>query len=240
MKTRRQAALLLVICTALPGVIGAAQPEPSPTADQRAGTPTRGEAFVSMLTRHSGAPILAVRYPWKRHARPSVEVRVLHSSELGAPLIRPMFFVHSLMKGNVTTAVYRCQDKSENVPQSAVFSKGEFDFEVFGARNSLGRPSVCVTARTANDRPRAPAKPTQSQEADELSVALPESRLPARLPETRAAFPLLDAWAVDDHTLYLELPAKYFAQPCKLRIWLLRRSQIVWTATLDWPGYPDA
>jgi hypothetical protein len=198
--------------------------------------PARGESFVSVITQPSGGPILVVKYPWKRHAKPSVEVRVLDPSEVDKPLIRPLFFRHDIMKGDVTTAVYQCQDNSDELPQTATFSEGNADFEVFGARNSLGRPAVCVACRIV---PEAAADETASLLAD-LARTGQETMLSMKFrPEMRAAYCLLDAWAVDRRTLYLELPASHFSQRSKIRVWLLRGKDIVWTANMTWPGAPE-
>ncbi|HUT89279.1 MAG TPA: hypothetical protein VMY37_07270 [Thermoguttaceae bacterium] len=231
MNTRVQVALLLlVIGVGEPGRTEAAQRNGSPNPDRKAAKMDRGDAFVSVVTQPTGEPILVIKYPWKRHARPSVEVRVLEPSEADNPLIRPLLFLHAIMKGDVTTAVYRCQDDSEDTSQTATFSRDGMDYEVFGARNSLGRPSVCVACQTATQRPRTVAEVVEESDSlIEASTTPPE-------PETRAAFPLLDAWAVDERTLYLELPAKYFSRPSKIRVWLMRHKDIVWTAEADWPG----
>jgi hypothetical protein len=240
MKTGLKAALLLalVIGVGEPARADAADRDGSPSPDKKAPEVAKGDAFVSVLTQPTGGPILAVKYPWKRHVRASVEVRVLDPSEVDNPLIRPLFFLHDLMKGNVTTAVYRCQDDSEDVAQTAVFSKDALDFEIFGARNALGRPAVCVACRTATTRHPADT----SGEPGDLAAKAIALLGPAleREPETWAAFPLLLAWALDERTLYLQLPAEYFSRPCKIRVWLLRGKDVVWVATTDWPGYPGA
>ncbi len=196
----------------------------------------RGEAFISVITQPTGEPILVIKYPWKRHAKPSIEVRVLDPREVDNPLIRPLFFRHDIMKGNVTKAVYRCQDDSEDTSQTATFSEGNADFEIFGARNSLGRPAVCVACRIAPDEV---SRETESVIADLVRTGR-ESMLSLRSePETRAAYSLLDAWAVDERTLYLELPASHFSQQSKIRVWFLRDKDIVWTANATWPGTPE-
>jgi len=175
----------------------------------------RGEAYVSVLTQPTGEPILVIRYPWKRHARPSVEVRIVDEKEVNNPLIRPQFFTRDVMKGDITMAVYDCQDRSEDVAQRVTFAEGDTDFSIFGTRNVLGRPSVCLSSLTKppNAPPNAP-------------------------PERRAAFPLLRPWSIDERTLYLELPAEHFSKRSKIRIWFLRGKDIVWVANTTWPGTP--
>lgn len=214
MQTRFEVVVLLglVICVAGPAPARSAGDETDRARTKHAAEPGRGESFVSVLTRHTGEPILVVKYPWKRHARPSVEVRILDEEEVDNRLIRPLFFMHDIFKGEVTTAVYHCVERSEDVPLTAAFSRGEIDFTIFGARNSLGRPSASVACRTTTVDPP---------------------------PETRAAFCLLDTWAVDQRTLYLDLPSEYFARPRKIRVWFLRDKDIVWTADTTWPGTPE-
>jgi len=153
MKTRVHVVLLLlVIGTGEPGRTETAPSDASPNPHAEAAETPRGDAYVSLITRPTGEPILKIQYPWRRHARPSVEVRVLDPSEVDAPLIRPLLFVATIMKGKVTRTVYQCQDDSELTSQVATFRKEGMDFELFGARNALGRPSVCAACRTAPDR----------------------------------------------------------------------------------------
>ena len=225
-------------------VLGISATSPAEAADRQidrpakklVSEPTRGESFVSVITQPTGEPILAINYPWRRHAKPSIEVRVSDPSEVDNSLIRPLFFRHDVMKGNVTKAVYQCQDKSEDLSQTAAFSEGNADFEIFGARNSLGRPAVCVACRIAPDE--------VSRETESLIAELARTGQEAMLSlkfqrETRAAYCLLDAWAVDERTLYLELPASHFSQRSKIRVWLLRDKDVVWTANITWPGTPE-
>jgi len=218
MKTRVHAVVLLVLVISGSDFARARAGERGPDQSPRenAVEVARGESFVSLMTQITGEPILVIKYPWKRHARPSVEVRVLDEEEVDNPLIRPLFFVHDMMKGEVTSAVYHCQDRSDEVSQTASFTRdymeGKIDFHIFGVRNTLGRPSACVACRVV---------------------------IPKRVPETRAAFCLLDAWAIDERMLCLELPAEYFSRPSKIRVWLLRDKDIVWTAVIPWPGVPE-
>jgi len=238
MKTRVHVVLLLVVT----GVGAAARAEAapgdaSPNPGTEAAETPRGDAYVSLITRPTGEPILKIEYPWNRHARPSLEVRVLAPDEVDAPLIRPLFFVATIMEGEVTRTVYQCQGDSERTAQVATFRRDGMDFEVFGARNALGRPSVCAACRTAPGRRQTLAEVIEEAEQSEPEI---ESLVEAPKPETRAVFPLLDAWAVDRRTLYLELPAKYFSQPSKIRVWLLRRDDVLWRADVDWPGTGEA
>jgi hypothetical protein len=83
------------------------------------------------------------------------------------------------------------------------------EFEILGARNLLGRPAVTVVF------------PAREVGADAAA---------------RAVFFLLDSWAIDDHTLWLDLPGEHFSRPGRLRLWFYRDSTILWWKTLAWPG----
>jgi len=206
--------------------------------------PDEGDGYVSVMQEVSGEPILVIRYPWTRHAQPSIEVRALEPDEVGSRLVRPLGFKRHVMRGGVTVAVHQCHDRSEGVAQTATFVHDDVRYEIFGSRNALGRPSVCVVSR--KQRPRPPADLLAEQAAPQVERASPTVEQarpktePARVekprPEIRAAFPLLDDWALDERTLYLELPAAYFADPTLIRVWLLRGDAVVWTATTAWPG----
>jgi len=235
MNTRLYAAFFVAVAICPQGITRAerAQRDTDQPAKRNVAEVARGDAYVSLIKQDTGEPMLVINYPWKRHARPSVEVRILGKGDVDNPLIRPLFFRRDIMKGAVTTAVYHCQDRSEDVPQTATFSKGTHDFEIFGARNSLGRPAVCVACRwrsTLADLPRKTAEALESMDDEEItSKVMPPS-------ETWAVFCLLDAWAADRDTLYLELPRDYFAQQSKIRVWFLRDDDVVWTANATWPG----
>jgi hypothetical protein len=153
-----------------------------------------------------------VSYPWKRHARPSIEIQELEGKEPNDGQMTPLFFLHDIMKGKVTQAVYLCQDRGAEVPQTATFSQDDIDFEAFGARNSFDRPSVCVACRTKPD----PSGPETT---------------------ARAIFCLLNAWATDQRSLFLELPRSYFTKPGLIRVWFLAGKDILWTQVVEWPGH---
>ena len=209
MKTCLPVVMLFVICALQVVRVEPAERDAGQPKGNAAAEVGRGECFVSVFEQPTGEPILIIDYPWRRHARPSVEVRTLDDTEVGNSLIRPLFFVSDIMKGKVTTGVYHYQDLCEDVPQTATFAEGDIDFEILAQRNSLERPSVCVACRS---------EPVNSP------------------PEARVAFCLLDAWAVNERMLHLELPPEYFSQPGKIRVWLLRGKDIVWSETAAWPG----
>jgi hypothetical protein len=214
---RRRIHALAIVTTLSASLLYAAQAAHADTAQASGGQaletaatqPRQTDSRLSIIKQLSGEPVLVVSYPWQKHARPSVEFRVLREGEIDDPLVRPLYFLRDVMKGKVTEAVYRCEDGAEDLPQTATFSQDRTDFEIFGRRNLLGRPAVCIASRTRSIDPP---------------------------PETRAFFCSLDAWAVDERTLYLELPDEYFAEPCQLRVWFLRDKSIVWKQTILWPG----
>jgi hypothetical protein len=170
---------------------------------------------LSLMPRPSGEPILVVNYPWHEHQRPSIEMRLLDDSQRDASVWKPIFFVGTYLSDQAITAIYRCQNLGANLPATATFSKSTneqtVDFEVTGQRNSMERSSVTIHCVSKLEGPRS---------------------------GTRLIFWPLEDWAIDEHTLWLELPKKDFSKPCRLRVWFLRHDDIVWAETLSWPGYP--
>lgn len=154
-------------------------------------------------------PILAIHYPWARHEKPSVEVRLLEETPESAGS-RPLFFLTEYMKGTDLVAIYRCEQLSEQLSTSASFTGDAVDFVVAGRRNLLGRPSVLVRARSVESGPRY---------------------------GTRAIFSMLDAWSIDGKLLYLELPQEDFGQPGRIEVIFYRGGDILWKETAEWPGY---
>jgi hypothetical protein len=172
---------------------------------------------VRVVQDASGSPLLLVDYPWARHENPSIEVRMNAPGEQDdRSRIQPLAFVDRLMKGDVTVDIYTCQEKAATLRSAKAFSSGQIDFTIIGDRNLLGMPAVCVACRTPST-----ASGAESQKAP------------------RAIFPLLRPWASDDHTLILELPKEYFASPCTIRVWFLRRDRTVWSEKLAWPGQKE-
>jgi hypothetical protein len=205
----------------VPAKASSASPVPDPAyvrSDKPGDGATREEGRVSVFKEPSGNLILVVKYPWALHARPSVEVRLLGQGEADDRQVVPMYFRWKHLKGDTTVAVYRCQDGCENAPIHGSVIDGDIEFKLFGDRNSLTKPAVCVARRTG-------------------TTAL--SKVSAQ-PGSAAAFPLLNAWAVDERLLYLDLPESLFADAGRMRVWFLRNDQVVWSETLDWPGTGNA
>ena len=192
-------ASVVFVIWAIEGV--AQEPAKTPRAER--------PSYLAVVRQPTGEPILVVDYPWPRHARPSVEVRLFAENEADNYLVRPLLFVDSFMKGEVTVNIYHCQDRSEDTPLSRPLSEGGIDFELLGKRNSLGKPSVCVACRAR----------TGGTETGAFAV-----------------YCLLKSWAVDRRTLFLDLPPGYFSRPGKIRVWFLRGKDIVWSETATWPG----
>jgi hypothetical protein len=167
------------------------------------------ESYVEILRLPNKRPLLVIHYPWRVHARPSVEIRLLANDERDTGEIRPLGFTALIMKGDVTAAVYQCRDRSRETPVVRKMKHQGQDFELVGEKNRLGIGCVCALF---------PPKP------DDKS------------PIVRVAYPLLGSWAMDDKTLVLELPESYFAEPCWIRVWFLREGEAVWWKTARWPG----
>jgi len=200
--------LLTTVLLTWPGQPPMAQPPRSAPPATRG---PRATSYVSLIKKRNGDRALAIRYPWKVHLRPSVEIRIVTGKDVEPRSIRPRFFLSEYMKGEATVAIYRCQDKASGVPVRETLTANDLDLEIVGRRNWLGRPAVYVLERPPADGPR---------------------------PGTAAAFCLLDAWALNRRLLYLDLPPEDFAERGKMYVWFLRDEKLLWTETVDWPGYP--
>src|SRR5690554_6741381 len=65
-------------------------------------------SYVSIETPAGGRPMLVIRYPWRVHARSSVEVCTYVAGEADdSPRIRPLYFRSDFMKDEFTIGVYR-------------------------------------------------------------------------------------------------------------------------------------
>ncbi len=189
-------------------------------------TEDRPSPDVRILQDHDGDLVLALHRPWKSFSRPSVEVCLLPDSLPATAKIRPMYFVSNYLKGQVTADLYRSLDQADEVPVRHPFSEKGLEFEIIGNRNSLGKAAVCVACRTEAPA-EVPAKFATGDPKDAKGLS-------------RATFCLLDHWAVEQESLYLDLPENYFSAPGRLQIWLLRDNRIVWSDTIRWPGVASA
>jgi hypothetical protein len=192
------------------------RPKTAPSRDSGAGSKTPAgtkpipTSFVSLLKEGAGRQVLVINYRWKVHSKASIEVRLLPNDDKEETLVSPTYFVSDLFKGPVATKVYRCLDSAGDLATTDSFTKDKMEYKIIGQRNALGHPSILI-------------------------IPYPEGGTVTRRPT--AIFPLLDAWAINDRLLDLELPRDAFAKPGRLHVWFLRGDHEVWEEAIDWPGY---
>ncbi len=178
---------------------------------------------ISVRQLRDGQPTLRIKYPWKVYRQASVEVRLVTSQKAGAARVRPLMFVSNYMKGELKVKIYRAIDDAASGPVIVPITEKELDMEIFGGQNALGKPAICIARQIPEDDPVRGAV---------------------------AVFTELSSWALDDQTLYLNLPGKartaafdtpkpYFAPAGKLHVWFLRGDKVVWREKLDWKGYGE-
>jgi len=208
---------LLVASTSIPGTTWADAADTASTPSNEPATvmDKYAESFVDVARRSTGQPILVVDYPWREHAKASIEIRQLASDEVDDEAGKPLFFRHELMKGPALVSISRCLDECSDGRARAEFTEREIDFEIIGDRNSFSSPSVRVACRTKY-------KPRGGKTV------------------SRVVFPLLEPCSTDKDRLYLDLPKEYFPQECTVRLWMLRGRDVVWTTTVRWPGHSPA
>jgi len=189
-----------------------AGPKKDWTAAQLGGTK---EPYAEITQAPTGKPLIAIHYPWRMHAQPSVEVRWMSDDEADTGEIRPLQFVGNVMKGQIRSDVYTCRDKAADTPLKKTLKVGDREGEILGDRNLLGKPAATVIL------PELPYTKDMNEATDRAA---------------RAVFFPLDSWAVDGRTLWLELPAANFSRPGRVRVWFYREGNVVWWKTLAWPG----
>jgi hypothetical protein len=209
----RLALVLLLLCVGWSRVAGGAPAESQPA--EKTPAPKSTEASYARVVRpYTGSPVLVIEYPWNIHASPSVEVQLLSDGDTDLLGSKPLCFVDAYMKGQLLLDVHSTRDRGERLAFTMKTTERGTDLEINGRRNSLSRPAVWIDCHLKTP--------------DLMKT------------ETRSVFCLLDSWAVDRRTLYLDLPAKYYAQPGKLRVWFLREKDTVWIQTVAWPGMPKS
>lgn len=171
-----------------------------------------GSSHLRFFRPFSGRPILVVHYPWQVHAHASIEVQWLPEGVPEPLNVRPLAFVDGYLKGELSVDADRCRRGAEKIATSTTRSKAGIKFDIYAKRNSLTNAAVWIHCHLPK------AKDTT---------------------ETRTAFVWLEDWALDGHTLYLDLPSDYYGKPGKLRFWMLRGKDTLWMETVAWPGLPS-
>jgi hypothetical protein len=168
---------------------------------------------VSLVKHRSGAPVLLMEYPWKVHARASIELRLVTGDNPQPVEAPPLYFLQTRMK-KANDAVQRCYSHASEAGEKAPFKTDDgIDLEIIGRRNVLEKPSLYVVERIKADK------------KDEGATA-----------GAAAALIMLDSWAMNEKLLYVDLPPDAFAAPGKLHVWFLRADKPLWKEVIDWPG----
>jgi len=157
---------------------------------------------------------VVVEYPWKVHARPSIEVRLVPAGAKQSARSVPALFRSRFFHGAAMVAIYKCLDEGARAPTSTTFAKNGTEWEIRGERNELGRPAVTILRKFS---------------AEEHAAA-------GGKPGALAVFLFLEHWAVGPGRLYLELPADQFGSPGTLHVWFLRGDKVLWEEAISWPG----
>ncbi len=189
-------------------------------------------SFVTLVKERSGQQTLAIHYRWKVHDQASVEV-LLAPAAAPSTIVVPLYFVSEYFKGDASRKIYHCQDAAEGHETVDSFTKEKMDFQIIGRRNSLDRPAVLVLP---HDQPQTPSEKAAEKAAEKAPEKASDKEAES-VESPRAVFPLLDAWALDDRSLSLELPREAFATAGQLHVWFLRSDRVLWEETVPWPGY---
>ncbi|MGA2031888.1 MAG: hypothetical protein ABSG68_06515 [Thermoguttaceae bacterium] len=200
--------LLAVAAALLPVSVGGEEP-PRQKPPPNSGRLTGGRASISLVEQREGQQTLVVDYRWQVHDKASVEVRLVPGRPSRTSTYAPLYFFSEYFKARNRETIYHCFDHAAEQPVVATFSKDRLDFEILAQRNSLGRPSVMVIAGEGG------------KNADLATMGV---------------YLLLDSWALDDHTLTLDLPKDRFSKRGQLYVWFLRGDRALWEESVWWPG----
>ena len=184
-------------------------------------------SYVTLVRERSGQQTLAIHYRWNVHSQASVEVRLM-PADAPAANVAPLYFVREYFKGDVSRKIYHCLDAAEGHETADSFTKDKLDFQIIGRRNALDRPAVLILPHVQPEKP--------SDKAADKAPKNPSDKAVESADSPRAVFPLLDAWALNDRSLSLELPRETFATAGQLHVWFLRSDRVLWEETVPWPG----
>jgi hypothetical protein len=231
---RRLTLMLLTPCFAC--LVSLARAEPpdaaAPSAPAEAKKKKKNAtSYATLVRERSGQQTLAIHYRWKVHGQASVEV-LLTPAAAPSTIVAPLYFVGEYFKGDASRKIYRCLDAAEGHETVDSFVEDKMDFQIIGRRNSLDRPAVFVLP---HDQPETASEKTADKAAGKASKNASDKEAESAA-SPRAVFPLLDAWALDDRSLSLELPREAFATAGQLHVWFLRSDRVLWEETVPWPG----
>ena len=166
---------------------------------------------VTVVAEHGKRKTLWIDYRWNLHDKASVEVRLVTGQKAAkGVIVVPVYFVGEQLNAQIQQRAYRCLDRAGDATTTDSFTADKMVYKIIGQRNSLGRPALYVLPYT-------------------------EGGTPAERPG--AVFLQLDAWAINDHLLSLDLPRDGFTEAGTLFVWFLRGDRMLWEKKVAWPGY---
>jgi hypothetical protein len=164
---------------------------------------------VSLERSAAGENVLLVDYPWRKHEKPSIEVRLITEKSAYAARAKPQRLAEMPIDEKMQRRIYTAFDTAIDRPSTGKFEIGGMKWDIYARSNHLGQGALWFV-----NTPEA---------KDDKSGAA-------------AVFFPPDPWAVNDRVLLLDLPRETFYKPGKLHVWFLRCDRIVWQEEIDWPG----
>jgi hypothetical protein len=173
--------------------------------------------YVSVEKISSGENVLAVRYPWKKHEKASLEVRLIPDKNDFAARVKPLRLASMRIEPETQKHIFKMFDDALTRPSTWSAEIGGIRWEIFAQANYRDRGAYWFITT-----PEKGAK----KENEFFGNA--------------AVFTLLDPWVIDNRLMMFDLPRKYFGKPGKMYVWFLRGDRIVWQQELMWPGQQGA
>jgi hypothetical protein len=165
--------------------------------------------YVSVDKTPAGENVLLISYPWRTHAKASVEVRLITDKKDFDARVKPLRFAMVRFDDDTNRRILSTFDEAVDRPSTWKAEAGGLKWEIIGHSNHFGRAATWFVNTPVKDGPHV---------------------------GITAAFYPPDPWAINDRLLSLDLPRDGFDQPGKLYIWFLRGDRILWQEELVWPG----
>jgi hypothetical protein len=161
--------------------------------------------------------VLAVKYPWKKHEKASLEVRLITDKKEFDARVKPLRLASMRLETETEARLFKMFDDALDRPSTWNTEIGGLKWDILAHANYRGRGSMWFVT--------TPEKGAKKENAFIGNAAV---------------FSPLDPWVIGGRLMIFDLPRDSFGKPGKMYVWFLRGDRIVWQQELMWPGQKGA